>query len=332
MSVGRQLDITVVEAQLVRIFDSLKPNQDVFVQLVCSYDDGSEKVVGRTEVCKNGNFHPRWNERFLCGRDAARGGKTLIFRVHVDHLWRNPVLCGEAEFGLDNLWGRASAGTQKVPVPIFKKGEQTGMLTITISLQDNSPVARPVRTSQATGFPDQPMSTQTVRPASLGQYPDVYQRAVGQKSVGQSIDPGRGSQLGYAGQPAMSSSASTRCYTPSLQEQEMRRGSAPVRLAVSSGQLPVGYQPTGAQVYTPADWRAAPHIQPHVYPFPASPGREQEQVQFPTTPTAFTSGVGYAQGISPGSRSNGSPGLSSPATAAASGTSGQWWNSFIDRG
>ncbi|CAE7490165.1 unnamed protein product, partial [Symbiodinium sp. CCMP2456] len=80
-------------ARLIRIFDSLKPNQDVFVQLVCGYEDGSEKAVGRTEVCKNGNLQPRWNQRFLCGRDR---GKTLKFKVHIDHVWRSAVLCGEA--------------------------------------------------------------------------------------------------------------------------------------------------------------------------------------------------------------------------------------------
>eukprot|EP00435_Cladocopium_sp_Y103_P070983 s690_g36.t1 len=34
--------------------------------------------------------------RFLCGRDASKGGRTLKFKVHIDHVWRNPVLCGEA--------------------------------------------------------------------------------------------------------------------------------------------------------------------------------------------------------------------------------------------
>lgn len=133
-----QLDIRIVEARLVRIFDSLKPNQDVFVQLVCGYEDGTEKVVGRTEVCKNGNLAPRWNQRFLCGRDASKGGRTLKFKVHIDHVWRSPVLCGEAEFTLDTLWRRASGRPQEVPVPLFKKGEQTGQLLISIALQGST--------------------------------------------------------------------------------------------------------------------------------------------------------------------------------------------------
>eukprot|EP00434_Breviolum_minutum_P039853 symbB.v1.2.035396.t1/scaffold4755.1/size35387/2 len=40
-----------------------------------------------------------------------------------------------AEFGLDNLWRRANSRPQEVPVPLFKKGEQTGLLNITIALQ-----------------------------------------------------------------------------------------------------------------------------------------------------------------------------------------------------
>lgn len=57
----------------------------------------------------------------------------------------------QAEFGLDNLWRRASGRAQEalsgssanlsgvdrgqVPVPLFKKGEQTGLLNISIALQ-----------------------------------------------------------------------------------------------------------------------------------------------------------------------------------------------------
>eukprot|EP00929_Paragymnodinium_shiwhaense_P057919 TRINITY_DN2900_c0_g1_i1.p1 TRINITY_DN2900_c0_g1~~TRINITY_DN2900_c0_g1_i1.p1 ORF type:complete len:529 (-),score=136.29 TRINITY_DN2900_c0_g1_i1:114-1700(-) len=132
---SRQLYITVAEAQLVRIFDSLRPAQDVFVQLVCGYDDGTEKVVGKTEVCKNGNFFPRWNEQF---RTTRGRGKTLKFKVFVDHLWRNAVLCGEAEFDLDNLWSRQLPGVQKVPVALYKKNEQTGVLTLALEFIEGS--------------------------------------------------------------------------------------------------------------------------------------------------------------------------------------------------
>lgn len=137
MSGSTQLDITIVEAQLVRIFDSLKSFQDISVQLVCGYEDGTEKVVGRTAVCRGGNLHPRWNERFLCAQDKARGGKTLKFQVYVDHNLRTPTLCGEAEFGLSDLWGRATAGMQKaLQAPLSKRGEQTGVLAITIGIQE----------------------------------------------------------------------------------------------------------------------------------------------------------------------------------------------------
>jgi len=131
-----RLCVTVAEAQLVRIFDSLKPNQDVFVQLVCGYEDGTEKVVGKTEVCYRGNFHPKWNDDFLIDRDPSQGSRTIKFRVHIDHIWRNPVLCGEAEFAVDNLWTKAKSGPQRVVVPLFKRGsERTGILKISVAMQ-----------------------------------------------------------------------------------------------------------------------------------------------------------------------------------------------------
>eukprot|EP00930_Biecheleria_cincta_P093242 TRINITY_DN8346_c0_g1_i3.p1 TRINITY_DN8346_c0_g1~~TRINITY_DN8346_c0_g1_i3.p1 ORF type:complete len:400 (+),score=120.09 TRINITY_DN8346_c0_g1_i3:30-1229(+) len=146
-----QLEIKIIEARLVRIFDSLKPHQDVFVQLACGYDDGSEKVVGRTETHKQGNLNPRWNQTFNCGRDPSRGGRTLKFKVHVDHVWRSPVLCGEAEYTLDMLWQKAGQRPQEVPVPLFKKGEQTGMLSIRIALQ-GAPQASPCSGGMPVGY------------------------------------------------------------------------------------------------------------------------------------------------------------------------------------
>merc|ERR1719410_2075992 len=136
-----KLSVTLAEAQLVRIFDSLKPNQDVFVQLVCGYEDGTEKVVGKTEVCYRGNFHPKWNEDFLIDRDPSQGSRTLKFRVYIDHIWRNPVLCGEAEFAVDNLWTKAKSGPQRVVVPLFKRGsERTGILRISVAMQRGVPL------------------------------------------------------------------------------------------------------------------------------------------------------------------------------------------------
>lgn len=152
-ALGRQLDIKVLEAQLVRIFDKISVTQDVFVQLVCGYEDGSEKVVGRTPSHKKGNLAPKWNHTFETRRG---GGKTLKFKVFRDHLLKSPVLCGEAEFDLDTMWARsASAGAaMTVPVTLFKRGEQTGVLYIGLALRglsDGRPQQMPQRPSQQAG-------------------------------------------------------------------------------------------------------------------------------------------------------------------------------------
>lgn len=131
------LEIGILEAQLVRIFDSLKPNQDVFVQLVCcSGDSSGERVLGRTETCRNADVHPRWEDaKFICGRarDAPHSGDTIKFQVQVEHVVRCPVLCGEAEFSLEGLQSRARAGRQRFSAPLFKRGEQTGALQMTFA-------------------------------------------------------------------------------------------------------------------------------------------------------------------------------------------------------
>merc|ERR1719401_3415800 len=130
-TLGKQVDIHICDAELVRIFDLFGSTQDVFVQMVVGYDDGTEKVVGRTRACVNGNLHPRWDEHFKCGRDAARRSKTLILRVSVDKLLRSATLRGEAELDLDDLWTAAArAERNHVALPLLKRGERTGVLNI----------------------------------------------------------------------------------------------------------------------------------------------------------------------------------------------------------
>eukprot|EP00747_Dinoflagellata_sp_TGD_P117842 gnl/TRDRNA2_/TRDRNA2_172689_c1_seq4.p1 gnl/TRDRNA2_/TRDRNA2_172689_c1~~gnl/TRDRNA2_/TRDRNA2_172689_c1_seq4.p1 ORF type:complete len:282 (+),score=44.45 gnl/TRDRNA2_/TRDRNA2_172689_c1_seq4:46-846(+) len=131
MSQKEKLDITIYDAELTRIFDSLKTTQDVFVQLCAVSAEGEEKVVGKTEICKNGDLYPRWNERFLCERGSAR---LLRIKLYIDHMIRNQTLCGETEFPTDQLWSKAAEGPSKVSLELFKRGEQTGTLRIGLSI------------------------------------------------------------------------------------------------------------------------------------------------------------------------------------------------------
>mmetsp|Transcript_102172 Transcript_102172/g.284538 ORF Transcript_102172/g.284538 Transcript_102172/m.284538 type:complete len:337 (-) Transcript_102172:121-1131(-) len=336
MTVGGKLDITINEAQLVRIFDSLKPNQDVFVQLICGYTDGREKVVGRTDICKNGNLHPTWNAQFLCGRDSERGSRTLKFRVHIDHQIRSPVLCGEAEFSLDNLWSRAAAGPQKVPVPLFKRGEQTGMLNITIGLQSfQTSFSGP---TPVHGCLEPPL---TPSPASAG---TDYVRPAAPRGLG-------APQLAAAdGSPLDRTPASTpagedgwRVPPPRLPVDAARRlkftaelqnhadaAQSSARTAVQphpAAQLPAAAPPVLAEqcVSPGCQQRAAAQLaRARVEPQPAPAlqclGAQEARMQLPVAHA-----VSYPATTSTGE-------LHAGGGVYATGASGQWWNSFIDRG
>mmetsp|Transcript_24713 Transcript_24713/g.71087 ORF Transcript_24713/g.71087 Transcript_24713/m.71087 type:complete len:377 (+) Transcript_24713:72-1202(+) len=376
MSAARKLDITIAEAQLVRIFDSLKPNQDVFVQLVCGYADGTEKVVGRTETCKNGNFHPRWNERFLCGRDAELGSRTLKFRVNIDHLWRSPVLCGEAEFSLDNLWRKASGGAQRVPVPLFKRGEQTGMLNITITLDA---AGKSFSGPAANGYPGLPRDAMPAGDNALYTTPQPAASAGATPGL---TTPGLTTPGGATPGGASAASAGTPYYTPA--------GGTPYGTPAGDGgpRLMPTRSPNGAPRYEfipktpvaadgvspahaafqqpPAHFQAAPQAaegqSPAQAAFLQALQAKQFQPQAPCivqqaqpAPPLLQQSPGLATALRrlepPGGpaaaadppaaggvgqlapcREAGSQGHSPGGSVYATGASGQWWNSFIDRG
>mmetsp|Transcript_58811 Transcript_58811/g.140214 ORF Transcript_58811/g.140214 Transcript_58811/m.140214 type:complete len:259 (-) Transcript_58811:332-1108(-) len=119
-----QISITVVEADLVRIFDKVMKKQDVYAQLVSTYDDGTRNVVGRTQICRDGNMKPRWSESFTYSRGRAM---SLTFQVIADRAWRGEVLCGEAVVDMAGLWNRAYGGAP-VLLPLVKNEGQTGVL------------------------------------------------------------------------------------------------------------------------------------------------------------------------------------------------------------
>mmetsp|Transcript_13357 Transcript_13357/g.30465 ORF Transcript_13357/g.30465 Transcript_13357/m.30465 type:complete len:235 (+) Transcript_13357:80-784(+) len=123
-----QLMITIVEADLVRIFDKVMRKQDVYAQLVSTYDDGTCNVVGRTQICKDGNMKPRWSESFAYNRGRAL---NLTFQVIADRSWRGEVLCGEAVIDMASLWSRAYGGAP-VLLPLLKNEGQTGVLHLSV--------------------------------------------------------------------------------------------------------------------------------------------------------------------------------------------------------
>lgn len=339
---GRQLDITILEAHLVRIFDSMKATQDVFVQLVCSYEDGSEKVVGRTPTAKGGNLAPKWNQTF----ETRRGvGKRLKFKVFVDHLFRNPVLCGEAEFDLDTLWTRAAgAGAGlKVPVTLFKRNEQTGVLYIGLVMQSEAVAAPPLQQQPQRG---------TMQGAAGGAPGAVAVNGVrrgsspGDAAWGAPYPGGGGVEaaaLAPAGYPGPGPAVAPGGRPPQPGGQLPGAG-----LQVPGAGLPLagaGLPLAGAVAQRPpaaAGGRqdSRPGMQP-----PDSGGGMPPQIQVqpaaqPQLQPAQVQQLQQGQLLPPPAQGGGGAlpppsGTAYPGTQQsvyASGMSGQWWNSFIDRG
>jgi len=355
-----KLSVTVAEAQLVRIFDSLKPNQDVFVQLVCGYEDGTEKVVGKTEVCFRGNFHPKWNEDFLIDRDPSQGSRTLKFRVHIDHIWRNPVLCGEAEFAVDNLWTKATAGPQRVVVPLFKRGsERTGILRISVAKKvcgahghelQRSPMSGPELTTPASAAAAVGASASPPPPATRASAPPplpaTWAVAPGQMPRSPaSTQCGTGGDMSRPGQPQ----PTPVMQRPALQAAEHRPNAAnrvphppPQQQGCSGGTVFVPQTSQQSQTQQPQTQQQQTQQQPlQQQPLrvlrPESKSENFPQFSYPGPPALLAAQQAMEGGVCGGMPcgTGACPGAMVPSAGSgvyATGLSAQWWNSFISRG
>eukprot|EP00928_Gymnodinium_smaydae_P037704 TRINITY_DN26132_c0_g1_i1.p1 TRINITY_DN26132_c0_g1~~TRINITY_DN26132_c0_g1_i1.p1 ORF type:complete len:345 (-),score=77.97 TRINITY_DN26132_c0_g1_i1:42-1076(-) len=336
---GRMLVITVAEAQLVRIFDSLKQSQDVFVQLVCMYPDGSEKVVGRTETCKGGNFFPRWNEQF---RTTRGKGKSLKFRIFVDHLWRSATLCGEAEVDLDNLWSRGMAGSAKVPVPLFKKSEQTGVLCILLEA-----------TTTGEGAPSLGACAGAVHAPSPAPAPAALLApgpAPGPAAAAAAARPRLPEGQGYQGGAAAGARLSGPSYRGPLPAGRVfgdsfaANGAYPQHAGagMAAGGAGVGAGTAAAAIQQSFSAGAQGGLRPPMAGAAAGRGLDAAEPRQQQSPPVLTGpggpcgsfgAAGAAAGAAgAGARPAGPPTAPTYAPAVATGASGQWWNSFIDRG
>eukprot|EP00403_Amphidinium_massartii_P000538 CAMPEP_0178373506 /NCGR_PEP_ID=MMETSP0689_2-20121128/1897_1 /TAXON_ID=160604 /ORGANISM="Amphidinium massartii, Strain CS-259" /LENGTH=362 /DNA_ID=CAMNT_0019993449 /DNA_START=75 /DNA_END=1164 /DNA_ORIENTATION=+ len=362
MAGAQQLDIMIVDAQLSRGFDNFKKEQDIFVQLVCTYDNGAEKAVGRTEVCKCSSSKPVWNERFLCGRG---GGKTLKFKVFIDHMWRNQVLCGEAEFDLNSLWSRATPVSQRVMVPLYKKGDQTGALHINLALQDSTSQSTP---SAAAAPPPTAARCQGETPSSKAGYPGS---AASPGHSGPGSSGGHSSQAARGGYAATTPTAARRGDVPpgsgmgpdarygrpdargvpearsyagpgadKAQPYPMYpgaeiRGPPPPTPAHSAGQPHPNHQQAPAHAGrgdASAAGRPAPAGQQRAHPGQAPPTPQAARVTTASPCHASSSAKSASQGAESSALWAQKAAAGEPAPAQAAPVAGQWWNSFIDRG
>jgi len=294
----RQLDILIQGADLVRIFDSIRASQDVYVQMQAVYD-GFEKTVVRTPVAANGNLRPRWNERFVCGRGG--GAKAIKFQIYIKHTIRSPTLAGEVEYTLDSIWDFATQGYQQLAPPIMKGNEQTGILHLTVGLQggnENSaaqplPQAAPRLAQQAaqTVLPGYGQQGRTAAPQFRGDQPRY--------AAEQPRDAGV--QQGYAGQQGLQAGrtqrdGATRPYAPQVPAQVPRQQ----QQQPSTGLLANGWDPN-TPITLPGVNIAAPVV--------ATVGRQ------PQVLVQQAGAMPAAMGAVPlGSQQ------------------GDWWNSFLARG
>mmetsp|Transcript_47763 Transcript_47763/g.153817 ORF Transcript_47763/g.153817 Transcript_47763/m.153817 type:complete len:888 (-) Transcript_47763:108-2771(-) len=124
--------VSVLQGTLVRIFDNLKSNQDVYVHLVRTFPDGREQQFARTATCHSGDLAPKWDdERFEVSRN---GGNKLKFMVYAEHFWRQDYFCGQADLDFDSLLARINGGSGfAFNLQVVKKGEPTGTLSVSFS-------------------------------------------------------------------------------------------------------------------------------------------------------------------------------------------------------
>lgn len=325
-----KLQITVREATLVRIFDSLSTTQNLLTSLVCLYDDGQEKTVGQTDVCRNGNRNPKWNFLFVCGRGA---GKMLRFQVKVDHTLRNQVVCGEAEVNLEEIWREASTPTI-INLALYKKGEKTGVLSVGLQLvsdDDGQPIRHAEPRAQRQGLEPSTKRSQGFARRQEGsgdvgspknqpsQFEKRASNTTSPRAPMQAAAPDR-MYREACGAVNPSSDSRTPPYVIDEAGRHSDRGDRePFRREVNEA-LPrrVGPQRSDDQArpqYYPDDRDRAGFSPGHHIAPAAAPLRDQrvhkgiEVVQAPPPPPAVAS-----QG------------------QQLTGQSGQWWNSFIDRG
>lgn len=323
-------------------------------------------------------------------------------------MWRSPTLCGEAEYDLDMLWARATSRKQKLPIPLYKKGDQTGTMIVTMRLQDNSssiaptPMAReapapmprevaqhPQMQQNFQQMPGQMLPRAGVAPQQAIERPEratcearydpfsAEQEQQRHANAG-ALRPTPGQEMNYHMAPHMQPPVpyrqEERRHTQELQRRpEERRQTAqeaPVALPIRGGAAypQVGGQPHNLAAFAPqqggynatannavdnttapraghrgsadqalipqqvspnAAGNAAARMQPTQHQPHQNRQLYPQQAQIPTRVEPAARSPPTAP---PTSAQTSAPGAPKPAPAPAIGKSGQWWNSFIDRG
>jgi len=281
----------------------------------------------------------------------------LKFKVLIDHLWRNQALCGEAEFDLNSLWSRAQPTPQKVMVPLYKKGDQTGVLQINLALQggENSSStfgrgppdtgacgAGGATPAQKAGYPATPGPAGQVGAAPQGR--PVGPQAGGATPTAARATPGfdRGQQHDRYPKPdprampepcpqaAPYAAGGGDRYPPYGAYADPRRGADQPRRAEANGAPPRPAQPPPARPQA----QAAP---PPTTPTAGRPAQGGPPPAMPAAgrappPPATPAGRGLVLGpATPAAARNPPPKAPGP-TNPGKPESGNWWNSFIDRG
>lgn len=188
----------------------------------------------------------------------------MKLKVCVDHLFRNLVLCGEVEFDLAALWDRASAGPSSLQEPIYKRGEQTGQLHVSIALQGGAPEA-----PGKAGHAEQPMlQMPEAAPRQSGRTPGDGRGSYRGPSRAACAEPGAGQapeRMGHAAAPPVGDLPQTVEAQAAQKAQQMH--------GMQYAQLPPQVQP-------PPPYAAA-YVPQQPFAHPPQQALQAHQAQYP---------------------------------------------------
>jgi hypothetical protein len=127
-----EAEVTVKDVDLVRIFQTWKDKQDLYVQLSLLTGEDTQEI-GKTQTKRDCELNTTWNESFVLHNFS---GCLKIVVMKANNFFQD-VICGEAYLNLEKAKEQLSSSQSAAEhqIDLFKKGsEKTGSLRIKIRL------------------------------------------------------------------------------------------------------------------------------------------------------------------------------------------------------